>query len=341
MPSPEPPQPAEQSSEPSVARPIRALLIESRPDDAERLLEMLTLARPGAVEVMVVEHLSEALLELTRSPHDVVLLDRDLPELDGIDALEQIGDLAPDMPVVVLSGAVDQVATWQITDHGAQEFVVRGDAGSQLLSAIRQAMARKHAEVRLTRMALRDPLTGLANRLLLQERLERASLRANREERSFGVMFLDLDGFKHVNDSLGHEFGDHLLRAVARRLETVIRRVDTVARLGGDEFVMVIEGLRHPGDAVLVAEKTLETLLQPFGIRGHELHIGTSIGISLYPDDSNDLEELIRLADAAMYRAKHAGRNRYESHSQPSGAAAEAQTPAARSPTSPSPPKPD
>jgi diguanylate cyclase (GGDEF)-like protein len=206
----------------------------------------------------------------------------------------------------------------QAVDHGAQEFVVRGSsAGDQLMAVIRQAIARKRAETRLVTLALRDSLTGLANRTLLGERLERAKLRAGRERQPFAVLFVDLDGFKHVNDSLGHELGDHLLQGVARRLEAVIRGVDTVARFGGDEFVLVVEGLKHAHDGRIVAQKTLKAVLAPFELAGHQLHVGASIGISVYPDDTTDLEALIRLADAAMYDAKRSGRNRIVCHAQP------------------------
>jgi diguanylate cyclase (GGDEF)-like protein len=294
--------------------PIRALLVEPRAAEAKRLAGMLAKAGPQAVELVTVDQMGEALLRLAKESFEVVLVDRRLP--DGLGALDQVDQLAPDAAVVVLSGHGDQAITWQVVDHGAQEFVLGGNRGEQLLSTIRQAIARKHAELRLTRMALRDPLTGLANRLLLHERLERACLRAHRDERSFGILFVDLDGFKLVNDSLGHDLGDHLLRAVARRLESLVRRVDTVARWGGDEFVVLVEGFNRSADAALIAEKALTTLVQPFEIRGHELHIGASIGISLYPEDTTDLEALVRYADHAMYRAKHAGCNRFRFHAE-------------------------
>lgn len=316
------------SPSPPSGPPIRALLVTSRPAEARRLGGMLARAAPDSVELVTIDRLSGALLRLTaRHGFDVVLLDRRLP--DGLGALDQVGELVPEMPVVVLGGAGDEAATWQVVDRGALEFVLHGHRGEQLLSTVRQAIARKRIELRLSRLALRDPLTGLANRQLLEERLERASLRARRERRSFGALFLDLDGLKKVNDGLGHERGDQLLRAVARRLESLVRRVDTVARLGGDEFVLLIERLSRPADAALVAQKTLGALAQPFEVRGHQLHVGASIGIGLYPDDTTDLEALLRLADQAMYRAKRAGRNRYRFHADGRGEAGPPQAPPA------------
>lgn len=278
---------------------------------------MLANAHSGPAELADIGRLDDALDLLAEEPYDVVLLDLKLPDARGVEGVDRLRQLVPDVPVVVLSEPGDEALTMQAVDHGAQEFVVRGaNAGDQLLSVIRQAIARKQSETRLSKLALNDGLTGLANRTLLHERLERASLRADRERQAFALLFVDLDGFKHVNDMLGHEFGDHLLQGVARRLESIIRRVDTVARFGGDEFVLILEGLKRRHDAAVVAQKALQAVHTPLEIAGHQLHVGASIGISVYPDDATDLEELLRLADLAMYEAKQTGRNRFVFHGQ-------------------------
>jgi diguanylate cyclase (GGDEF)-like protein/PAS domain S-box-containing protein len=170
----------------------------------------------------------------------------------------------------------------------------------------------KRSQAQLEFLAHHDPLTGLPNRLLLRARLEHGMEKAAREGRQLAVLFLDLDRFKHVNDSLGHSAGDELLREVARRLRDVVRREDTVARLGGDEFTVLLEHLRDGEDAARLARKLLDSLIQPYLMGERTLYLGASIGISLYPRDGGDVESLLRNADAAMYRAKESGRNTYQ-----------------------------
>jgi diguanylate cyclase (GGDEF)-like protein len=165
-------------------------------------------------------------------------------------------------------------------------------------------------------MAYHDSLTGLPNRALLSDRLECALRAAHRNAKDgkgrLAVMFLDLDRFKTINDSLGHATGDHLLREVARRLCAAVRESDTVARLGGDEFVVLLPDVGGAPDCAQVADKIIDALATPFPFEGHSLHISPSIGICLCPDDGNDVETLMRHADAAMYHAKAAGRNNYQ-----------------------------
>ncbi|MDP2433165.1 MAG: EAL domain-containing protein [Pseudomonadota bacterium] len=168
----------------------------------------------------------------------------------------------------------------------------------------------KQSEARLEHLAHYDPLTNLPNRLLLQSRLEHALEHAERHQQQIAVLFLDLDRFKDVNDSLGHPVGDELLEALARRLGERLREDDTLGRLGGDEFLVLLENLGHPEDAAGVAHTLLQLLEQPFSLpSGHEVYVGASIGISLYPDDGLNVTELIKNADVAMYQSKEQGRN--------------------------------
>ncbi|MES2129311.1 MAG: EAL domain-containing protein [Pseudomonadota bacterium] len=171
---------------------------------------------------------------------------------------------------------------------------------------------RRQAEARVHHMAYHDTLTGLPNRALLADRLDRAMLAVQRSERKLAVMFLDLDRFKTINDSLGHMTGDHLLREVASRLCRAVRASDTVARLGGDEFVVLVPGIRSDDECTHVAQKIIDALADPFPFEGRLLHITPSIGICMYPDDGGDVETLMRHADAAMYHAKASGRNNYQ-----------------------------
>ena len=168
------------------------------------------------------------------------------------------------------------------------------------------------AKVRMAHLAQHDALTDLPNRILLNDRLGQAIALARRQGKQLAVMFLDLDRFKHINDSLGHAVGDHLLQSVAKRLTAGVRSSDTVCRQGGDEFVILLADVEHAGDAALSAQKILAALTVPHRINQRELHVTVSIGISIYPQDGQDADTLIKSADTAMYHAKEGGRNNYQ-----------------------------
>lgn len=171
--------------------------------------------------------------------------------------------------------------------------------------------ARRLAEFR----AYHDPLTRLPNRALLLDRLQLAIAQAQRNRRKLALMFLDLDGFKPVNDQLGHLLGDKLLRDVAGRLQSCVRRSDTLSRFGGDEFALLLPEVRRPEDMAALAGKLLGSLSQPFIIDDHELSLSASIGLALYPEAGESAETLIRHADLAMYEAKRQGKNGFRFYS--------------------------
>ncbi|GEM_PF-2132926 len=171
---------------------------------------------------------------------------------------------------------------------------------------------RKRAQDHIRYLAQHDALTGLPTRVVFRDRIALALAQARRENRHVAVLFIDLDHFKHINDSLGHQVGDRLLRAVAARLQHCLREVDSVARLGGDEFVIGLPGIDTGNDAASVARKAIEALTRPLTVDEHELHISASIGISFYPTDGEDVDALMRAADTAMYHAKEKGRNNYQ-----------------------------
>jgi diguanylate cyclase (GGDEF)-like protein/PAS domain S-box-containing protein len=176
----------------------------------------------------------------------------------------------------------------------------------------RDITARVRAEDELARMAHYDALTGLPNRALLQRRLKRAMARADRSQTLLAVMFIDLDQFKEINDSLGHAMGDAVLKETALRLESCLRSTDTVARLGGDEFTVLLEDVRNAEEISRVADKLLRSISERAEIAGHELHLSTSIGVTVYPLDDHDADTLLRNADLAMYHAKQEGRNQVQ-----------------------------
>ncbi|MGB6743309.1 MAG: EAL domain-containing protein [Terracidiphilus sp.] len=173
------------------------------------------------------------------------------------------------------------------------------------------SVARAMAE-QIAHAAEHDCLTALPNRLLLNDRLGQAIALAQRNDRKVAVLFLDMDGFKHINDSLGHPAGDRLLQSVANRLLICVRAPDTVSRQGGDEFIVLLQEVRQPEDVAIAARRLLSSIAEPYSIGLHTLHISTSIGVSLYPDDGHDAETLIRNADTAMFQAKENGRQGFQ-----------------------------
>lgn len=202
---------------------------------------------------------------------------------------------------------------------GWQNIALVRDADGKVqnfVAVLSDITSRKQMEERLSYAANHDPLTRLPNRTLFHERLTRAIARAQRNHNLVALLFIDLDRFKQVNDTMGHLAGDMLLQQVAERLSSCIRQGDTVARLSGDEFTIILEDVQDPRDAAVVAHKVLRLLLEPIQLSGGEAHISSSIGVALYPSDAGDPHTLLKLADSAMYRAKHLGRNGCQFHSE-------------------------
>jgi diguanylate cyclase (GGDEF)-like protein len=186
------------------------------------------------------------------------------------------------------------------------------------IATVRDITARKAAEETIRYQASHDPLTGLPNRACFDDRLRRALEQARRSPRErLAVLFLDLDRFKAINDTLGHDTGDALLKAVAGRLRASVRKGDTVARMGGDEFLFVLRGIERAEDVVKPIRHLLEVLRAPFrvGAEHEELRVSASVGVSLYPADGDTPETLLKNADVALYRAKKRGRNTFQFYS--------------------------
>lgn len=286
------------------------LLVEDNPGDARLVEHMLGDAR-DAFHVHHVRRLEEAMDALQTQEFSLVLLDLSLPDGLGLETVKEVLGAAPSAPIVVLTGHSDQSLALEALQAGAQDYLTKGavdDAG--LLRSMRYAIERKRSETRLAYLAHHDQLTGLVNRTLFKERLERALARSRRNGQPVACLFLDLDRFKQINDNLGHEVGDQLLVEVAKRIRGCVRSWETVARLGGDEFVVLLEGLEHPEAAELVAQRIIAAMSAPVKLGSAERRVSTSIGIALSsPDD--DLDQILERADAAMYQAKRAGRDTY------------------------------
>lgn len=198
----------------------------------------------------------------------------------------------------------------------ASVSIVRNAAGEVIryVGALSDLSTLRHAEDRLTHLAYYDALTGLPNRKLFDDRLEQALARAQRDRLACALMFIDLDGFKAVNDSFGHAVGDQMLQVVGKRLPDALRASDTVARFGGDEFLVLVDEMNQPSDTEPVAQKLLDVLSAPMDIAGRQLTVSASIGVAVYPADATDPQTLIQAADVALYRAKAQGRGRYCFH---------------------------
>lgn len=227
---------------------------------------------------------------------------------------EQVRFITSIIPLVEQRGRWRGEATGLRRDgvNFPQEISLTAIGGGGMVCVVRDITERTYAEEQIKHLAYHDALTNLPNRLLFKDRLTVALSHAQREAARLAVLFLDLDRFKVINDSLGHNIGDQLLQAVAARVHACVRDSDTVARLGGDEFTVLLPHLHRSDDAAPVASKIIEAIRYPFHIEGREFFITTSIGISLFPEDGTDAESLIKNADTAMYQAKELGRDNYQ-----------------------------
>ena len=211
-----------------------------------------------------------------------VLLDLSLPDATRLEALMQLRAAAPDVPIVILTGLQDELLAVKAVQEGAQDYLVKGRVdGHALGRSITYAVERKAAEMELSHKAMHDALTGLPNRTLFLDRLKHAVMRAKRHHSLIGVMFLDLDGFKPINDNYGHDVGDALLVAIAGRLQEGLRASDTAARFGGDEFMILCEDVAGQQDVVNIAQRILIAIEDPFDIAGERISVRASMGIAI------------------------------------------------------------
>src|ERR1700691_200416 len=281
------------------------LLVEDNLGDARLLREMLNGQNSFNVQLTQLESMTAAETHLAKHAIDIILLDLGLPDAQGLEAIRRAHAAAPGVPLVVLTGLDDESLAVQALQLGAQDYLIKGQIETRgLLRALRYAIERKTMESAALAMARQmahsaehDFLTGLPNRMLLNDRVGQAIALPTRHVMKVAVLFLDLDGFKHINDSLGHPIGDKLLQSIAKRLADCIRGVDSVSRQRGDEFVVLLLELKEPEDAAITATRILQAVAQPFSIDQHDLHVTASIGVSIYPNDGLDAETLIKNAD--------------------------------------------
>jgi two-component system, cell cycle response regulator len=291
---------------------IRVLLVENNPADAQRALDLLREKEDGQIEVTHVERLSSALHRLGRESFDAILMDRTLVNTHGLDTLDLIQAALGRMPIVVLGEKDDEAAERQMIQHGAQEVVIKdGSTAAQLTRAVRHAVERKKAEQHLSYLAQQDPLTTLANRVLFRDRMIHAVAMAKRKKQVVGLVLCGLDRFKETVWAFGQEIGDLLLKEAADRLKKCLREVDTAARLGGDEFTCLMEGVNSRSDMEIIGGRILKAFAQPCVIEKKEVPVSVSLGLVVYPIDSEEIDGLFTSAKVAMESARDAGGNRY------------------------------
>jgi diguanylate cyclase (GGDEF)-like protein len=292
---------------------LKLLHVEDDDGDAKIVQRALTKEfTKTPCELVRVTSLVEAIHKLQEHTFDAVLLDLNLTDVQGLNSVKRIKEQNPDLPIVVLSGHDDIDLALDTVRYGAQEYMVKGSGDGKVMGlAVLSSIERKAHERLLFKQANHDELTGLPNRRMFFEYMHRTLLRAGRWKRKEGIVFMDVNGFKKVNDTFGHETGDMLLRQIATRLKTGLRACDMVARYAGDEFVAHLDsegGISHEA-CTRVAEKIADLFRDPIAVSGHEIKTSISIGIALYPDHGKDTEELIQNADKAMYEAKKQGKD--------------------------------
>ena len=299
-----------QQTDASLTR-IRILLVGDNPSQAERIRIALSEVPNRHYEITASTTL-EAALRLAKSTfYDAVLLPLHVPDSTDLANIRELALATPHTAIVVIARVNDDALAVGTCEHGAEAYLARGDDDPLALSlVIRCAIARKRFEAVLAQQAYFDSLTGLANRGLFNDRLKHAMARAARTDNRVGLLFVDLDRFKSVNDRLGHQAGDEVLRSVAEALRRVVRQTDTVARLGGDEFTVLVEPLENARDADLVARRILRAVQSPITVGNEQVKLTVSIGIAVFPEDARIADALIESADAAMFSAKRDGGNK-------------------------------
>jgi diguanylate cyclase (GGDEF)-like protein len=303
----------EDMSAADAATPIRVLFIEDDDDVARQVRARLSASEGDRMVVHHMHDLKAGLIALNGDGYDVVLTDLNLSDSQGVRTVKRLVAVRKEIPVVVFSAVDEERAILELLHSGAQEYIIKGHGdGHGVARALRQAIERKRAELNLQRLAHYDSLTGLANRTLFHNRLEYALANATRRQSCVALMVLDLDRFKAVNDTLGHQAGDRLLTLAAERLGHCVRESDTIARLGGDEFTIILENLGGADEPRVVARKILDVMAKPFVLEGQDVYVTPSIGITLFPYDDDNVDGLLKNADAAMYQVKANGRNGYQ-----------------------------
>jgi two-component system cell cycle response regulator len=290
-------------------------------DDQESNVSLLEQMLQGAGYQYITSTMdSRAVCELHRlNRYDLILLDLQMPGMDGFQVMEGLKAIETEGYVSALVITAQPGHKLRALASGAKDFISKPFELTEVLARVHNMLEVRLLYKQLENnnhmlepLALHDALTGLPNRRLLMDRLALYIAHARRNRSSMALMYLDLDGFKQINDTLGHDAGDTLLCLVAARLVSAVRQEDTVARLGGDEFVIALSELTQNDDVAKLAAKVILAVSQPYSIQGGDVSITASIGVSIYPAHGEDADTLMKNADIALYEAKHTGKNNYQ-----------------------------
>lgn len=288
---------------------IRVLLVEDSHEDAVLVCHALKRESADRFNILHVNTLADAVFRLDTEAFDVLFLDLSLPDGGGIAAVHTLKASAPGMPMVALVSPREEGIALSAVEAGAEDYLVKSPGNGISLSRIRRAIERTRKDAQVTHLTRFDPVTGLANRTQFLSVLGATLAEAEAKKKTFALILLDLDRFKAVNDSLGHQAGDQLLKAVAERLEHCAMGTDSIARLGGDEFGVLIRGTGNAEEGTRRARELLSTLEAPFNLNGHEIYVTPSIGVTHFPNGCKNADALLKSAESAVYRAKDEGRN--------------------------------
>lgn len=288
-----------------MTQKVRILFVDREQGEYLLIAEILSHIRHVEYELVWCNQLENALTQILSHEFDVVLLDYYWGEASARDLLNAARVQICHTPIVVMTDEMETEVDSEAIRVGAADYLIKGQIDHLLLErSLRYAIERKKTEQHLTRLAHYDPLTDIPNRILFCDRLEHAIHLSERDGTSFTLMFIDLNGFKQVNDNFGHDAGDMIIRICAERLSGCLRRSDSVARMGGDEFTLLMQNIGSHTDVAHIAEKVIQAIAQPAEINGHLVVVGCSIGIAIYPQAGRDADTLLKHADMAMYRAK-------------------------------------
>jgi len=256
----------------------------------------------------------EAVAFALRQCPDLILMDAIMPELDGFRATQEIKKVPECQSTTVLMATSldDDRSIARAFEVGASDYVTKPFNWSVLKHRVARMLESADAERKIRHIAYHDSLTGLPNRMLFVDRIDQSISRARRGDNQFALLFIDIDHFKVINDSMGHAAGDQLLNIVSQRLQDMLRKSDTIARLGGDEFTIIIEDLQETTGVIKVVNNILRALEVPIDINHQQVHIGGSVGIAMYPQDGESFGVLLKNADTAMYKAKDKGRHTFQ-----------------------------
>lgn len=296
-------------------RGIKVVLIEDDEDDI--YLFKQSLQADQKIDREIVVHRSfHSLVSDEQTGFDVCVLDLGLPDSEGLKTVIKVLNYVGDIPVIVLTGLNDNETGEQAIQLGAQDYIPKADLGQGVISrSIRFSIERNSLLLKMKNMANVDPLTLLYNRTYFMERLDQQISLSDSNHDSFAVMMIDLDGFKEVNDTLGHQAGDQVLTQFAARMRVKTRHADVLARYGGDEFVTIINNVTKDNGWSYAAEHRLECCESPFWISTkngvQQVSIGMSIGMAIFPDHADTAKALLEAADEAMYEVKAKGKNGY------------------------------